>query len=68
MNKTKRTPSLTNLIDLVNCIVNYYNKQSDDFDPSEDWKRKCGIMESVIPTEVDTKVKDAFIKQLERFI
>lgn len=53
---------------LIDTIVNYYSFLKEKDDEGEEWKigtNKDNI--SVIPREIDTLVKESFIKELKKF-
>ena len=60
-----------NFISVVECIIKYYitayHRDCDELsDPSEDWKRKSGlIQEQKIPEDLDAEIRRAFIKQIK---
>jgi hypothetical protein len=63
-------PNIPDLVNLIDCVKNYYNSTGIDPEEREEWKVKAGIQKETgnIPTSVHKIVERCFKVQLKKFL
>lgn len=59
--------SITDFVELVACIVDYYGHENKKTDSEEAWKKGSKYEHKNIPEEIDNLVENAFKTQLKKF-
>ncbi|MDG1949910.1 MAG: hypothetical protein P8J32_03785 [bacterium] len=57
--------SMLEMTYLINSILDYYTDESEL--DGDDWKKKTGVANRIIPKSIDKEVEKAFISQLKKF-
>lgn len=60
---------ITDFVELVACIMDYYGNEGKRLDPEDKWKENSPeYNQPTVPENIDELVEKAFVKQLKRFI